>query len=80
LHGASAGIRVPTSAALVISAVIGRVGQPVNMLIVLVGVVPIGIVVGDRPVVPIGKHPMYPPAIAIPVAGDIGAIGRLGAE
>ena len=47
-HGASAGVRVPTSIPLVIPTVIGRVGEPVNMLILLVGGVPIGVVVGDR--------------------------------
>lgn len=61
-HGASAGIRVPVSIAIVISPVIARVGEPVNMLITPVSGVPIGVVVGDRPFFPVGIHPMYPPA------------------
>ena len=62
-HGASAGIRVPMSIPIVISTVIGRVGEPVNMLIILVGVVPIGVVVGDRRVCPVGIHADAPASI-----------------
>ena len=78
LHGASAGIRVPMSLLIVISPVIGRVGNPVNMLIAMVGVVPIGIVVGDRPVCAVGIQPMHPPACAVGITCDIGTFGSLG--
>ena len=79
LHGASAGIRVPVSIVIVISPVIVRVGEPVNMLITPVSVVPIGVVINDRPVLPVGIHPMHPPACAVVIAGDIGTFGSLGA-
>jgi len=78
-HGASAGIGMPMPILIIISPVIGRVGDPVNMLVAPVGVVPIGIVVGDRPVWAIGIHPMHPPACAVRIARDIGTFGSLGA-
>jgi len=78
-HGASARIRVPMSILIVVSAVVGGVGKPVNMFIILVGVVPIGVVVDDRPVRAVGIQAMHPPAITFAIACDIGPFIWLGA-
>jgi hypothetical protein len=75
-HGASAGIRVPMCIPIIITTVI--VGEPANMLVMLVGGVPIGVVVSDRRGFPVGIHLMRPPAIAVLIAGDIASF-RLGA-
>src|SRR5512142_1910962 len=50
LHRTSAGISVPDSIPIVVSPVIGRVGNPANMHIMLVSVVPGGVVVPNRPI------------------------------
>ena len=78
-HGARTGIGVPTPIPLVISAVIGRIGDPPNMLITAVGIVPIGIVIGDRRSFPISVQVMHPPAFAVRIAGYITSFDRLGA-
>ena len=78
-HDATGGIGVPMCIPIVISTVIGRVGDPANMFISTVGVVPIGFVVGDRRVCPVRVHPMDSPAIAVLIAGDIGSFDSLGA-
>jgi hypothetical protein len=70
---------VPTPVPLVISAVIGRIGDPANMLITAVGIVPIGIVIGDRRGFPISVQVMHPPAFAVRIAGYITPVDRLGA-
>ncbi len=78
LYGASAGIRVPMAIPIIISTVIGRVRDPMNMLITLVSVVIIGVVVGDRRVCPVGITLMHAPAFAVRIAGDIGcSLGKL---
>jgi hypothetical protein len=79
-HDATRGIRVPTCTPIVISTIIGRVGDPANMPIVMVGVVPIGVVVDDRHVWPVGIQTMDPPAIVVLIAGDIGSFDSLGAR
>lgn len=78
-HGASAGIRVPTSIPIVIPPVIDRVGEPANIVIILVGGVPIGVAVCERPVFPVGIQPFHPPACAVRIACDVGTFDRLGA-
>jgi hypothetical protein len=75
----SGAIFVPTPIPIVISAVIGRVGEPMNMLIILVGVVPIGVVIDDRGVWPVGITLMHPPAFAVLIAGDIASVDSFGA-
>lgn len=64
---------------IVISPVVVRVGHPVDMIITPVGDVPIGVVVGDRLLLPIGINPMHPPAVAVRVACDKGMFDRFGA-
>ena len=76
-HSASGRVTMPASVLLVIAAVIGRIGEPVDMLVMQVGIVPIGVVIGDRRFCAIGIQPVYPPAFAILIAGDIGPC-RLG--
>jgi len=78
-HDATGGIRVPMCIPIVISTIIGRVGHPANMFITTVGVVPSGVVVGDRHVSPIGIQPTDSPAVAVLIAGDIGSFDSLGA-
>ena len=39
---------MPISIPIIVSGAIGRVGEPVDMLIMQVGVVPIGVVIADR--------------------------------
>jgi hypothetical protein len=48
------------------------------MLITAVGIVPIGIVIGDWCGFPIGVHVMHPPAFAVRIAGYIASFDRLG--
>jgi len=69
---------VPTPIPHVIPTVIFRVGEPANMLIMLVGVIPVGVVVSDRRGCPIGIPLMHPPAFAVLIAGDVRACGGLG--
>jgi hypothetical protein len=70
---------MPTSITFIIAAVIGRVGDPANMLIGLVGVVPIRVVIGDRRSFPMSVQVMHPPAFAVRIARDIASIFSLGA-
>ena len=77
--GARAGIRMPMTVMVVIATVIGRVGDPVNFHVTLVGRVPVVIVIGDGRGFAIGIAMMHAPAGAILVAGDIGPFGGLGA-
>jgi len=42
------------------------------MLITPVSVVPIGVMVSDRPVLPVGVHPMHPASMRRVIASDIG--------
>ena len=70
-------IGVPFTA-LVIAAVIARVVAPVDVGVVLVRVVPVGVVIGDRRGVAVGVPLMHAPAVARLVAGDIGLLGRIG--
>jgi hypothetical protein len=79
-QGARARIRVPTPIPIVISTVIVRVGAPVHMLVTLVGVIPIGIVIGDRRVRPVSIPPVHPPAIAVLIAGNISPFNCIGAR
>jgi hypothetical protein len=65
--------------AVVVTTVIAWISDPVNVLVLLVRVVPIGIVVGDWRICPVSIHVMNPPAIAELIAGYITSIGRLGA-
>ena len=78
-HDARAGIGVPATIVLIIAAVVGRVGDPADMLIAAVGVVPITVVIGDGRGFAIGVHVMHPPALAIRIAGDIASAFSLGA-
>src|SRR6185437_11489385 len=73
-QGASAGIGVPMPVTIVVSAIIVRIGEPANMLIVLVSVVPVGVVVGDRCFFAVSIPLMHPPAFVVLIAGDIGSV------
>lgn len=78
-HRASAGIRVPSSVGYIISAVIVRIGEPANMLIMLMSGVPIGVVIPDWHIFTIGVQPMHSPARAVLITRDIGFFDRFGA-
>jgi hypothetical protein len=70
---------VPTSFH-VIPPVIGRVGTPMNMLIAVMRIVPIGAVVCDRPVRAVGIQLVHPPAVAAVITGDVGTFSSLSAR
>ncbi len=70
---------MPAAIVHVIAAVIFRVAEPVHMLVAVVGVIPVGVVIGDGRVGPIGIPAVHPPAVAVLIAGDI-AIAGVGAR
>ena len=78
MHCTSRGIRTPSALTRVIPAIIGRIGEPVNIGILAVRLVPLGPVVGNRSVFSVGIDPAYAPAFIVLIAGDIGAFDRLG--
>src|SRR3569832_2610979 len=79
-HGARARVSMPASIMFIVSPVIGRVGEPANLRVVLMGLVPLGVVVPDGPVCPVGVQLVHAPAFAVLVAGDVAGRDSFGAR
>jgi hypothetical protein len=60
--------------AIVVSTIVVGIGEPMDILIMLVSVVPIGVIIRYRRFFAVGIPLMHPPAVAVLIASDIGSV------